>query len=163
MGKGLTGVTKQLAQGWQLNGILTLQSGLPFEVTTPDDRSNTGAFWIPRRNRICGGNLPVSQRTPQHWFDTSCFLEPPPNTYGTGGVAYLDTDGTKSLDFAVVKDFPIRESFRAQFRAESFNVLNNVNFGLPGSSVSGGGSTSYGVVTSAGQPRIIQFALKLLR
>src|SRR5207245_3546378 len=56
-GKSLKGVSKQLIQGWQLNAILTLQSGLPFQVTTPDDPSNTVAFWIPRPNRICNGTL----------------------------------------------------------------------------------------------------------
>ena len=159
IGQGLTGVARQVVQGWQLNGILTLQSGLPFQEVTTDDRSNTGAFWIPRPNRICNGNLPVGQRRPEHWFDTSCFVEPAPNTYGNGGVEYLDTDGTKDLDFAVVKNFPVRENFRIQFRAESFNILNSVNFGRPGTGV---GTSTDGVVTSAGAARIIQFGLKLL-
>ncbi len=158
-GQGFTGVARQVVQGWQLNGILTLQSGLPFQEVTPDDRSNTGAFWIPRPNRICNGNLPVGQRRPEHWFDTSCFVEPALNTYGNGGVEYLDTDGTKNLDFAVVKNFPIHENFHLQFRAESFNILNSVNFGRPGAGV---GTSVDGVVTSAGAARIIQFGLKLL-
>jgi Carboxypeptidase regulatory-like domain len=157
-GKNLTGVSKQLIQGWQLNAILTLQSGLPFQVTTPDDPSNTGASWIPRPNRICNGNLPVGQRTPQHWFDSRCFVEPAQNTYGNAGVAYLDTDGTKSLDFAAIKNFPIREA-RVQFRAESFNALNTVNFGRPGDTL---GTPSFGQVLIAGSARVIQFALKLL-
>jgi len=158
LGKGLTGLGKQAVQGWQVNGILTLQSGLPFQATTPDDPSNTGAFWIPRPNRICNGNLPVSQRVPTHWFDTSCFVEPAFDTYGNGGVAYLDTDGTKSFDLALVKNFPIHESLHLQFRAESFNTMNNVNFGRPGSGMGAG----FGVVGSAGAAREIQFALKLM-
>src|SRR5579875_1242391 len=158
-GQSLTGMSKQVIAGWQLNTILTFQSGLPFQVTTPSDQSNTGAFWIPRPNRVCDGNLPEGQRTPQHYFDTSCFTLPALNTYGNGGVAYLDTDGLNTVDFAIVKDFPIRESARLQFRAETFNFLNQVNFNRPGSTLD---TPSFGVVTSAQPGREIQFALKVM-
>ena len=159
IGKGMTGMSKRLIAGWQLNAILTLQSGLPFQVTTPDDPSNTGAFWIPRPNRVCDGNLPVSQRNPGQWFNTSCFTEPALNTYGNAGVGYLQTDGTKGLDFAIVKNFALVRESAIQFRAEGFNALNNVNFGRPGGTL---GTPSFGQVLSAGDSRVIQFGLKLL-
>jgi hypothetical protein len=165
LGKGYAGAMKQVAQGWQVNGILSLQGGLPIYVVTPDDPSDTGATWGPRPNRVCNGNLPVAQRVPSHWFDTSCFQEPNEYTFGNGGVNYLDTDGTKSLDLAIVKNFPIHESLHLQFRAESFNSLNSVNFDAPGAGVAAASfaaAASYGVVTAAGPSREIQFALKLL-
>jgi hypothetical protein len=156
-GRSLTGLKRAAIAGWSINGILTFQSGLPFEVTTAEDFSNTGAFWIPRPNRICDGNLPGGQRSPNRWFDTSCFVDPLPNTYGNGGVAYLDTDGTKNLDFALLKDFKVSESKALQFRAEFFNTFNNVNFGVPGATLD---TPSIGVVSSALSGRIIQFGLK---
>lgn len=158
-GRNLRGFAREFLFGWELNGILTLQSGLPFYVTTPDDPSNTGSIFSPRPNRICNGNLPTSQRTPQEWFDTACFAEPAPDTYGNGGVFYLDTDGTKNLDFAAVKNFTFAGEHYLQFRAESFNLLNNVNFNVPGTTL---GSSSFGVITSAGASRELQFALKLV-
>jgi len=167
-GNGLTGLGKRVAQGWQINGILTLQGGLPFQVATSDDPSNTGSFWLPRPNRICNGNLPVSQRIPSHWFNVGCFVEPAFDTYGNAGVGYLDTDGTKDVDFSVVRNFVIHENLRLQFRAEAFNLLNSVNFGQPGAGFAAGSgaagqvSSVYGVVSSAGAPREIQFALKLM-
>ena len=54
------------------------------------------------------------------------------------------------------KDFPIRESFKVQFRFETFNALNNVKLGLPDGNRSG---ATFGRITAAGDPRILQFAL----
>jgi hypothetical protein len=97
-----------------------------------------------------------------------CFVEPAFDTYGNAGVGYLDTDGTKDVDFSVVRNFVIHENLRLQFRAEAFNLLNSVNFGQPGAGFAAGSgaagqvSSVYGVVSSAGAPREIQFALKLM-
>lgn len=159
LGRNTAGLLKQAMGGWQIQSIVSLQTGLPFQVTTAADFSNTGAFWIPRPNRICDGNLAASQQTRLHWFNTSCFVNPPLNTYGNAGIGYLRTDGLTDVDLAILKDFPITEHTRLQFRAESFNTLNSVNFNQPGSTV---GTPLFGVVTSAGSPRIIQFALKLI-
>ena len=156
-GQGLHGLTGQLAKGWQITGILTLQTGLPFTVLTFADPSNTGAIFGGRPNRVCNGNLPTSKRTPQEWFDTSCFTMPAQNTYGNGGVGYLDTDGTRNLDFSIIKDFTFLETQNIQFRAEAFNVLNNVVFNAPGSYLDGGG---FGSISSARSGRIIQFGMK---
>ena len=133
VGGNTKGIVKQLIYGWEANAIITDQTGLPFQVTTSQDFSNTGTFWIPRPNRICDGNLPRSQQHPTHWFNTSCFVDPAENTYGNGGVAYLETYGFNSLDFSISKEFPIKERARLEFRAEAFNSLNGVNFDQPAS------------------------------
>jgi hypothetical protein len=157
--KNSTGLARQIAAGWTINGILTLQTGYPFTATTSSDPSNTGTFFSLPANRSCNGNLPGSQRTRLHWFDTSCFALPPQNTFANGGINYLYTDGTRNVDFAILKDFPFWESRRLEFRAEFFNGFNNVNFGQPGSTV---GTSTFGIVGSAGAARIIQFGLKFL-
>lgn len=158
-GQNAKGVAKQLIGGWELAGILTLASGLPFQARTGADFSNTGSFWLPRPNRICNGNLPSSQRTPERWFDTSCFVNPPLNTYGNGGVGYLDTDGQRNVDLAIMKNFPFAESRRVEFRTEFFNAFNNPTFGRPGARV---GTSGFGVVTTSLPGRIIQFGLKVV-
>ncbi len=144
--------------GWELNSILALQTGLPFHVTATD-RSNTGTNFGGRPNRICNGNLPSDQRTVFHWFDTSCFAESPLNTYGNGGVHYLDTDGSKTLDFGIFKNFRFTERTSVQFRWEVFNALNNTNYNRPGSNVSS--PATFGIITAAQPARAMQFGLKV--
>jgi hypothetical protein len=164
VGRSTSGAMRQLIAGWQLGAILTDQTGVPFEVLTDSDFSNTGGFWSPRPNRICDGNLPGGQRSPVRWFDTSCFVNPAQNTYGNGGVAYLNTDGLHSLDMSLSKDFHLTEHTALQFRAEAFNSLNVVNFDQPGNNVPVDPSNSggFGIVTSAEAPRLFQFGLKLI-
>lgn len=146
---------------WQISALVTLQTGFPFQVNLADDVANVGDTSSFRPNRLCDGNLPVSQRTPERWFDTSCFAVPAQFTFGNAGRNILEQDGIKNVDFALMKNIPlsmIGESHYLQFRAEFFNVFNNVNFGLPGSTVA---RTGYGIVTStAANARQIQFGLK---
>jgi hypothetical protein len=158
-GKGAHGFMKQVLAGWELNSITTLQTGLPFYVTSTD-YSNTGTTFGGRPNRICNGNLPSGQRTAHEWFDTACFVQAPLNTYGDGGVFYLDTDGFKGEDIGVFKNFQILETRRLQFRYEAFNLFNFTNYNLPGNNVSS--PTTFGKITSAQPARIMQFALKFV-
>jgi hypothetical protein len=157
-GQTANGVVRQIIGGWELNGILALQTGLPFHVTATD-RSNTGTSFGGRPNRICNGNLPTDQRTSARWFDTSCFTEPVLNTYGNGGVHYLDTDGSKTLDVGVFKNFTFTEQMRLQFRWEAFNALNNTNYNRPNGNVSAPGT--FGRIVAAQPARIMQVGAKL--
>lgn len=158
-GKNLQGVAKHIASGWQVNGILALQTGLPFHVTTTVDRSNTGVTFGSRPDRICDGNLSPGERRPERWFDTSCFVLSAPLTYGNGGVHYLDTDGIRNVDLAVFKHFNFTEDLRLQLRGEAFNSFNFVNFGRPTNSLE---SPVFGRPTTALDGRIIQVAAKLV-
>jgi hypothetical protein len=84
---------------------------------------------------------------------------PPFDTFGTAGINYLWGPGSKNLDFAVLKEFHLTESSRLEFRAEFFNAFNFVNFHNPGATL---GTPNYGIITSAGTSREIQFGLKLI-
>ncbi len=154
------GFMHQAFGGWTVNGILTLQSGYPFSVSTPTDQSDTGLiFPSPQPNRVCNGNLPTGQRNKSRWFDTDCFVNPPYYSFGNAGINYLVGPGTKNLDFAVLKTFPVFDTHFLEFRSEFFNGLNFVNFHNPNATV---GTASYGTITSAGTGRQIQFALKFV-
>jgi len=144
--------------GWEFKTILAMQSGLPFHVTSTD-RSNTANTFGGRPNRLCNGNFPADQRTSVKWFDTSCFAEPALNTFGNGGVHYLDTDGNKTQDIGLCKNFNFTESKRLQFRYEAFNLWNNTNYNRPGNNVSA--PPTFGRVTAAQPARAMQLALKL--
>ena len=80
------------------------------------------------------------------------------NVYQSDVPADRAGPGLFNTDFAAMKNFKIGEDANVQFRAEFFNVFNNVNFGMPGNTV---GTGSYGQLTYAGSPRILQFGLKV--
>ena len=143
--------------GWQLGGIVSLQTGLPFTVNSGGGITNAGG--ADRPNRIADGNLPAGQQSIDRWFDLAAFAVQPQFTYGNSGRNILDGPGNKNLDLSLAKIFNLTEKFRLQFRAESFNATNTANFGFPGSNINNAG---VGAITSAAEPRRVQFALKLL-
>jgi hypothetical protein len=148
---------KALVGGWMVSGILSLQSGFPFEVHASGDVSGTGTGRM-RANRIAVGNLPPDQRTLNRWFDTSAFELPPLNTFGTGGRRIMDGPGVTNVDLNLAREFKITERHHLQFRAEFFNAFNHPNFAMPNFYVT---SSNFGKITStSGPPRSIQFALK---
>lgn len=157
-GNSFKGVTRQLVAGWNADGIVTIQSGYPFSVGMQTQPSNIkSTFGNGHPNRVCNGN--ISNPTIHEWFNTSCFVVPPLNTFGAAGINYLYGPGSADVDFGLHKDFPFGENRYFEFRAESFNMLNNVNFGYPNATI---GSPGYGQIHSASSARIMQFALKFI-
>ncbi len=150
--------------GWQLNHIVTLQTGLPFTPVMQTSNLNTGTgTQFP--NRIGSGILPSSQRSINLWFDPTAFAAPPPYTFGNSGRNILYGPGTKQLDLSLFKQFPFMEKRRVEFRAEAFNALNTPQFNNPNASI---GFSGVGKITSAGSPTVfqrtsrqIQLALKI--
>lgn len=151
------GIVDAALGGWQLAGILSVRSGLPFTVITTGGLTNAGGE--DRPNRIGNGALDSSQRNINQWFDTSAFQVQPQYTYGNSGRNILVGPGVKNIDFSLQKFFAVTERFRLQFRAEAFNLTNTPTFGQPNNTLNG---TNPGVITTAGQPRRIQFGLKLI-
>lgn len=119
--------------------------------------SNTGTAQYP--NRVCDGNLSNSQRTIQHWYDTSCFVAPALYTFGNAGRNIVIAPGLVTWDLGAHKDFRITEGTGLTLRGEFFNVLNKANFGYPNTSI---GSLAAGSITSVVTTgRQIQLALRL--
>ena len=143
--------------GWQLAGLVSFRTGIPFTVTTSGGITNAGG--ADRPNRIGSGELPSDQRNIDHWFDTSAFKVQPQYTYGNSGRNILTGPGMRNLDLSLAKSVSISERFRLQFRAESFNLTNTPAFARPGANLNGLG---VGTITSADDPRRIQFGLKLV-
>jgi hypothetical protein len=142
--------------GWQMNGITTLQTGLPFTPTLNAATVNTGGGSRP--DRIGSGKL--DNPDPSRWFDTSAFATPAQFTYGNAGRNILYGPGRVNFDFSLFKDFRITESVKIQFRTEFFNLFNTPQFDLPNATI---GSGPAGTITSiVGIPRQIQFGLKLV-
>ncbi|MDX1984934.1 MAG: carboxypeptidase regulatory-like domain-containing protein [Bryobacteraceae bacterium] len=154
----------KLRGGWQTHGILTLQTGRPFTVALlPEfDNSNTGrsnlGFGANDRPDVLS-NPALSGRTAERWFDTRAFAPSPRGTFGNAGRNILDGPGLASLNFSLLKNVAFAERATLQFRFETFNLLDRVNFDLPDIFL---GSPSFGRIQSAQNARRIQFGLKLL-
>ena len=147
--------------GWHLGGIFTLRSGFYFSPLMGYDPSNTGSIGLVRTDRTCNGNLPSSQRSPDLWFNTSCFPLPTGYAFGDSGRNVLLGPGGVSMDFALRKVFDITEHQNLEFRAELFNAFNHPVFAQPDNYITDGPGAT-GVITSTVLPqREIQFGLKL--
>jgi Carboxypeptidase regulatory-like domain/TonB-dependent Receptor Plug Domain len=147
-------IVRGVLGGWEISGITRLQSGA---LLTP-----TGASYVPgnRRSEYLGGPvaLPTGQRGPNRWFNTEAFSNALPAELGNAGVGIIQGPGWENWDLSLRKVFRIRERFAMRFTADSFNVMNHVNFDDPNVTTS---STSFGTISSAQPARNIQFGLHL--
>ncbi len=161
-----TGITNQLAGGWQLNGIITLLSGFPFTPQIGSNRSGDGDTRNPDRPSLNPAFTgPVVLDNPNQWFNPKAFILPTPGTYGNLGRGTFEGPGLAEADVSLFKNTTLFERANLQFRAEFFNVLNHANFGTPNAIVFSGTaiSSSAGLITStATTSRQIQFGLKLI-
>jgi hypothetical protein len=150
-------VSKYLVKGWKTTGILTLHTGFPFNLTVPFDNANVGAG--DERPTLIGQLRPIGfNQTLNEWFNTSA-LTVIPGTFGNLGRNALRQDGVQNLDFGMFKQTQLTETKSLEFRGEFFNLFNTPFFGAPGGAV---GTPQFGEVLSAGNPRFVQFGLKLV-
>ena len=160
--RGSHGVLHALAGSWRASGILALQSGAPFTVnlSSAADVANIGLVGgnnLERPNLV--GDPNAGPKTPGQWFNTSAFALPAQYTFGTARRNVVIGPGLENLDLSLQKEWISRENFTLQFRFDAFNALNHPNFNLPGRIF---GASNFGVITSAQDPRELQFAFKLV-
>lgn len=141
--------------GWQVNGINTFQTGLPYTPTLASATANTGTGSRP--NRVASGE--VDNPSVARWFDPAAFTSPAQFTFGNAGRNILFGPGRSNFDFSLFKEFAFTERWRLQFRTEFFNMTNTPQFDLPNATIGvGNAGTITGIV---GSPRQIQFGLRL--
>ncbi|MFN7937468.1 MAG: TonB-dependent receptor [Bryobacteraceae bacterium] len=148
--------------GWQMNGFTTLQSGTPLSISANNVAGIFNSRGLANNNgqsaKLTGD---VHDRL-NRYFDTSVFSQPAAFTFGNTQPSSPDlrSPSVRNWDLSVFKDFPVREAWRLQFRAEAFNAFNTVRFGSPNTTVT---SNQFGqVTTQSNSPRQLQFALKLI-
>ena len=132
-------------------------SGAPFSISGGGDIANVGGG--SQRAQIVGDPNSGFTQSRFEWFNTAAFAVPANYTFGNAGRNNMVGPGQTNIDFTTFKDFALTERMKLQFRGEFFNVANHPRFGLPDSNVQDG---AFGVINSAGSPRDIQLALKLL-
>lgn len=158
------GLVASLVNGWETFGIVTLQSGRPFTVALLPEIDNSGTgrsilgFGANDRPNVIG-NGELSNPTTDQWFNTAAFAFPFPGTFGNAGRNILEGPGFQNVNMSILKNTRFNERVNLQFRAEAFNLFNHPNFNLPDNFL---GSPTFGRITSARDPRHIQFGLKLL-
>lgn len=164
LASGVTGVVDKLISGWGVNGITTFQSGFPLGLSTAVNLTNSFGGgsrpnWTGQKATLSG---PAQQRLAR-WFDTTQFSQPAAFTFGNSArvLSHIRAHGINNFDFAVFKNTPVvKERVGLQFRTEVFNLFNRVQFGFPGRAL---GNPQFGVVSGqANQPRLVQFALRLI-
>ena len=156
--RSLSGWQDLLAGGWQLAGIIRLQSGSPIAVTQATNLNAFAGYGIQRPNRIADPALPSEERTTGRYFNTAAFGQAPQFAIGNSSRNPVSGPGYRVADVMVGKTFAITERFRMEFRAEAFNVTNTPPLGNPNGSF---GNAAFGSITTALDPRVFEFVLKL--
>src|SRR5436853_1119410 len=162
-GSNWTGPVNALLGNWQVNIIEKITSGFPVFIVTSDNGSgvnftNNTTNYI-RPNQVC--NPHSDHPTVTQWFNTQCFVDPPPGELGNANRSPLYGPRFVNTDFSVNKHFslPMREATELEFRAEFFNLFNHPQFYVP---VADKVASNYGAITeTVNNPRLMQFGLKL--
>ena len=163
-GKRSTGLIHWAIANWRTSGILTIQSGAPFTVNL----SSAAAQDVAHIGLVNGTNLERPSvvanpnrgpQTPTEWFDTGAFVLPAQDTFGNAGRNIVTGPGLANFDVSVQKEEALHDRARIQFRLDVYNSLNHANFNLPGRIF---GASNFGVITSSGDAREMQAAVKLL-
>lgn len=158
--KGMNPILRIAAGGWQWSGITTWQTGDPLTILAGVDQSQTAlnADRGVQTGNPYGGNACGSTAACVNYLNPLSFQLPAAGTFGTTSKGSLRGPHYSNWDMSLAKRFPIYEQVQLLFRAEFFNVFNNVEFNDPAVSV----SSSLGQITSAQAPRIGQLSLKLM-
>jgi hypothetical protein len=161
---------RAIVGGWQWGSILRASTGTPFTPQIGGDPVGMlSSSTFDRPDVVSGCSSPVNSGNPTHYINTSCFVFPAPVTrFGNAGRNILRGPSLFNIDTSLFKNIKLTERFRAQFRAELFNVLNHPNFAPPASNASlfganGSPVATAGLITSTlTTSRQIQFGLKVL-
>jgi hypothetical protein len=145
---------RAVASGWRLSPILRTLSGGYLSITTSSDIALTG-IGSQRVNQVLAN--PYGDKSVRNYLNPAAFALPATGTYGNVGAGSIAGPGTWQFDLALSRTFQLRESERMEFRAEAFNVTNAFRMENPATNLN---SNTFGQVTSARDPRIMQFALK---
>jgi hypothetical protein len=158
-------ILKAALTKWQANGIVTLQTGIPFNVSTGTDTANTGSSGTYRPDLVHTATDTCGRGSLVGCIDATAFtvadlypITPTNYAYGNAGRNLLHGPGAETVNFSLFKNFPLKERLKLQFRMETFGLFNHTNFGNPSATIN---TSSFGNITGASGSRVVQFALKL--
>jgi hypothetical protein len=179
--KDKTGVLRGAFGGWNISSVISAQTGLPFNITDSTDRSLTGALGgnrpdyvggtltlvDPRQNLFgkqnsyfngVGGGTATAATNPYfHRVGSGLSVAQGAGRFGTLGRNVYNGPGLVNFDLSLAKTFKVTERHNLMFRAEGFNFVNHTNFLNPSGNI---GSSTFGRVTSARDPRLVQLTAR---
>jgi hypothetical protein len=160
---GASGWLHALTANWQVNGITTLQTGGPINITLPSDNSGTGEF-KDRPNLV--GNPFVAFNPLGPYLNPAAFAQPLPGTYGNLGRNVFSGPALNDFDMSFVKSQQISHEWWLRLRAEFFNIWNHPNFASPSTTFGSGfqlTSTpdSFNPYFGNGSPRNVQLVAEV--
>ena len=154
------GVLGAIIRDWTAVGFVTLQSGMPVAVTQATNFNAFAGFGTQRPNLVGDPTLPADERTLARWFNTAAFSIAPIFTIGTASRNPVRGPAYRDVDVSFIRRVPVTSGQSLEFRAEIFNLLNTVNLATPASWVAG--TASFGTITSALDPRVVQLVVKYI-
>jgi hypothetical protein len=152
------GVANAILGGWQLGGIITMQSGFPVNLSSGSDPANIGESGYERPSYT---GLPVkpAKQTINNWINKSAFKTPAAYTFGNVGRNVILQPWFGDIDMNIQKRFAVHEGQYFELRFEGFNTTNHPNFGFYNTTFT---SSTFGTITSAGAMRQLQLGLKFV-
>ena len=153
------GFVGAVANDWTVTGVLTLQSGVPIAVTQATNNNAFAGFGLQRPNLVGEPELPSGERSVARWFNTAAFAAANQFTLGTSSRHPVRGPGYRNLDLALMRRVRLPAGNAIEVRAEVFNATNTPPLGAPNGTF---GSAAFGSITTAGDPRVVQFAVKFV-
>lgn len=159
-------LASRLIGHWQANAVVSLQTGIPFDVTAPDE-SYTGSDHASYPNCIgnpfAGTSKKPSQfagsNAPGSFVSLAAYALPAPGSFGTCRPRAIHGPGVEQEDLSLFKSFPLRNALRFEFRAEFFNAFNHPSFANPSANIAEPGAFGKSTATTT-NPRTFQLAAK---
>ncbi len=143
--------------GWQIAGTVRVQAGDMVAISQATNNNSSLGYALQRPNRIADPNNFAARGTGE-WFNVAAFTAAPQFTIGNSSRNPIRGPGLQNADLMLGKTFRANDRLAAEFRAEVFNVTNTPPLNDPNASF---GSAAFGTITSAGNPRDFEFAVKL--
>jgi hypothetical protein len=149
---------RPLVAGWQIGGIASLNSGTPLTLYSGFDNSLTG-IGEDTPDIIGSYKIHHSSRAGQiaHWFNPAAFTQNAIGTYGMLRENTLSNPGYVNFDVNLQKNFAITERIGLEFRSSLYNAFNHANLGSPGNTLT---SSNFGSITTATNPRVVEFGMR---
>ena len=146
--------------GWQIAGLVRIQAGDMVIVSQATNSNSNLGYGVQRPNLIADPNVPATRSVAQ-WFNTAAFVAAPQFTLGNASRNPVRGPGLQDADLMIGKTFRVTESVNAEFRAEVFNVSNTTPLNDPNGTCCRPTSAAFGSITSAGNPRDFELAVKV--
>ncbi len=154
--RNASGLLYNLLGGWEITGSTRYATGVPLTITSTATSSNSFGGGSLRPDLV---GDPVGPQTVNDWFNKAAFAQPAVNQFGSSPNGVVRGPGVHLTDLGIFKNFKISSRFGAQYRLELFNAFNHTQFTGVGTVL---GNPTFGTVTSAAEPRLVQMGFKLI-